>query len=206
MDPTAENILRAIRDLLNGSGTLGATKIQGDTANDAVDAGNPVKIGGRAEATVPAAVADGDRVNALFDLLGRAVVNLIDSSGNSLTNAQGLKSWDCLTDESGNALTVKWSTPLNLAASATGTTCIAAVASKKIRVLALFCVAGGTATNLTFLSDTTVKTPLIANGANGGVVLPYNPKGWFETTSGEALKVTSGAGSTTGIHVQYAEV
>lgn len=51
------------------SGTLG-----GDVANDAVDSGNPVKIGGKALSANPTAVASGDRVNALFDLQGRLVV------------------------------------------------------------------------------------------------------------------------------------
>jgi hypothetical protein len=206
MDPTAENLLREIRALLAGTSPTGASKVQGDTANDAADAGNPVKIGGRAEATVATAVADGDRVNGWFDLLGRLVVNFADSSGNSLTNAQGVKTWDQLTDQSGNALTVKWSGPANIAASTSGQIIVDAVVGKKIRVLGLFCVTGGTATDITFESDGTPKTPLIANGVNGGIVLPYNPKGWFETAASEALKATTGAGSTTGVHVQYAEV
>ena len=54
----------------------------GDVAHDAADAGNPVKIGGKAETTAPAAVADGDRVNAWFDEYGRLVVVLQDTSGN----------------------------------------------------------------------------------------------------------------------------
>lgn len=50
------------------SGTLG-----GDVANDAVDSGNPVKIGGKALSANPAAVTSGDRVNALYDLQGRQI-------------------------------------------------------------------------------------------------------------------------------------
>lgn len=46
--------------------------IFGDIAHDAVDSGNPIKIGGKAGdyGDVPAAVADLDRVNALFDRYG----------------------------------------------------------------------------------------------------------------------------------------
>src|SRR5213082_747725 len=84
---------------------------------------------------------------------------------------------------------------LNLAASATQTSVVAAVTGKRIRVLAVYAVAGGTATNLTFNSNTTAITPLLANAANGGVVLPLNPAGWFQTTAGEALTATTGAGS-----------
>jgi len=52
----------------------GGLFVTGDVANDGVDAGNPVKVGGRASAalTVPTAVsADGDRVAAWLDRSGR---------------------------------------------------------------------------------------------------------------------------------------
>lgn len=43
----------------------------GDVAHDAVDSGNPVKIGGTARTSSPTAVADGDRVNASFTKTGK---------------------------------------------------------------------------------------------------------------------------------------
>lgn len=46
----------------------------GNLAHDAVDAGFPLKIGGQARITNPAAVVDADRVNAIFDKLGKQVV------------------------------------------------------------------------------------------------------------------------------------
>lgn len=57
-------------------GENNAGRITGDIAHDAVDAGRPVKIGGRAVDPVllPPDVAAGDRVNALFDLKGRLFV------------------------------------------------------------------------------------------------------------------------------------
>lgn len=95
----------------------------------------------------------------------------------------------------------------NVAQSQTDSSIVAAVSGKVIRVVAATAVAGGTATNLTFNSKGsgagTAISPLYANGINGGEVLPFNPSGWFETTSGEALTVTTGAGSTTGILVTY---
>lgn len=98
----------------------------------------------------------------------------------------------------------------NVAASQTDSAIVAAVTSKKIRVLAMYAVAGGTATSLTFNSKPggagTAKSAAFANGANGGEILPFSPVGWFETASGEGLSVTTGAGSTTGIGVVYIEV
>ena len=43
-------------------------------AHDAVDSGDPLKIGGKASTAAPTAVSVGDRVNAWFDLNGRLVV------------------------------------------------------------------------------------------------------------------------------------
>ena len=51
----------------------GNQKVVGDIAHDDIDEGNPVKIGGKAQSTPPADVASGDRVDAYFDLKGRAV-------------------------------------------------------------------------------------------------------------------------------------
>ena len=48
----------------------------GNVAHDAADSGNPVKIGGKAANSTPAAVSAGDRVNAWLDLNGRLVVNV----------------------------------------------------------------------------------------------------------------------------------
>lgn len=107
------------------------------------------------------------------------------------------------------ALTPKFALD-NVAASATDDAVIAAVASKKLRVLSLAIVCGATATNITFNSKPagagTAISCLFANAANGGVVLPFNPVGWFETASGEGLSCTTGAGATTGIQVTYVEV
>lgn len=103
------------------------------------------------------------------------------------------------------ALTPKFA-KANIAASSTDSSVVAAVASKKIRVLAAFVVAGATATNVTFNSASTAKSALIATGANSGIALSFNPVGWFETVAGEALTVTTGTGSTVGVQVVYVEV
>lgn len=50
----------------------------GNVAHDAADSGNPLKMGGKALTTVatPAAVANGDRVDAWFDAQGRQQVRV----------------------------------------------------------------------------------------------------------------------------------
>lgn len=48
--------------------------VSGDVAHDSGDAGEPVKIGGKALTAVPTAVTANDRVNAQFDVYGRQVM------------------------------------------------------------------------------------------------------------------------------------
>lgn len=58
---------RALGDSSNG------TLVSGNLASDAVDAGNPVKVGAQARTTNPTAVADADRVNLIADKLGKLI-------------------------------------------------------------------------------------------------------------------------------------
>lgn len=51
--------------------------VSGDVAHDAADAGEPVKIGGKAATAWPAAVANADRCDAMFDKFGRQVVTSV---------------------------------------------------------------------------------------------------------------------------------
>jgi hypothetical protein len=66
------------------NGASDGASVSGDTAHDAVDAGEPVKIGGRASTSTPSAVAGGDRVDAFFDEFGRLHVrNMAYDSGST---------------------------------------------------------------------------------------------------------------------------
>lgn len=56
-----------------GSNTVGTMSVIGNVASDSVDSGNPIKIGGQARTSNPTAVAEGDRVNAIFDKLGKQI-------------------------------------------------------------------------------------------------------------------------------------
>ena len=74
------------------------------------------------------------------------------------------------------------------AANSGNNTLVAAVASKKIRVLSIMGIAAG-AVSMYFTSGAggTVifggSTNKIALASNGGFVLPFNPVGWFENSS-----------------------
>jgi hypothetical protein len=107
-------------------------------------------------------------------------------------------------------MALKGSAFANVAASQTDSSLVAAVSGKKIRVKALAFVCGATATTATFNSKGsgagTACSPLFANAANGGAVLGHNPEGWFETETGEALTLTTGAGAPTGVIVKYVTV
>lgn len=95
--------------------------------------------------------------------------------------------------------------PISVNASQSNSTLIAAVPTKKIRVIAISMTAGATATTVTLQSNATAIGPATALAINGGICYPPNPLGWFETVAGEALKVTTGAGSTTGYQILYVE-
>ena len=109
------------------------------------------------------------------------------------------------------ALTPKFA---KIACAASGNnTIVAAVAAKKIRVLSAALVVAA-ATNIYFVDgagspvalfgDSTNKVNL---AANGGFVLPFNPVGWFETsTTNVALNLNLSAANTAGGGICYVEV
>ncbi len=70
-----------------GGGFITVTGAAGDTAHDAADAGNPVKIGGVALVTHSVAnVVSGDRTNVLTDKIGRLI--MISSQSRDLLGKQ----------------------------------------------------------------------------------------------------------------------
>lgn len=95
----------------------------------------------------------------------------------------------------------------SVAASTTDSVLVAGGAGKIIVTAVFFNEGDTTASAVTFNSkgsgSGTAISPPLKTSANGGVVLPYNPAGWFGTVAGEALTVTTGAGSTTGVIVTY---
>lgn len=93
------------------------------------------------------------------------------------------------------------------AATSGDNTLVAAVASKKIRVLSLFLVSSGTV-NARFESGAggTALTGQMNLVANSGFTLPFSPLGWFETAANTLLNLElSGAVSCDGC-LTYIEV
>jgi hypothetical protein len=98
----------------------------------------------------------------------------------------------------------------SIAASATDSVLVAAVTGSKIRVHAFMLNQGDTtASTITFNSKGagagTAIFPGLKYAANGGTTSTEGT-GWFETNRGEALTVTTGAGSTSGVVVIYSIV
>jgi len=95
-----------------------------------------------------------------------------------------------------------------IAASTSGNnTIVAAVTSKKIRVLSAWFVAAGTV-NAKFQSGAsgTDLTGLFYGVINAGAVLPFNPAGWFESASGVLLNLNLSAAIAVGGSITYIEV
>lgn len=146
-------------------------------------------------------------------------VKLID--GNiSGTNKGGISSIGMKTDGTGftQPMTADSSVMINGANSVTpqfatfgvsasgANTIITGIASKHIRVLAL-AISANAAVAVKWQSHTTPTdiTGLLTCAASGdGEVLPFNPIGWFQTLSGEALDINLSAGSVyVGGHITY---
>lgn len=101
-------------------------------------------------------------------------------------------------------------TPLfaTLTASASGaTTVIAAVGGKRIRVIAYDFMANGTV-NVKFQSHVTPTdlTGLYYLIANTGKVNNFNPVGWFQTVSGEALDINLSGNISVGGSIVYVTI
>lgn len=92
-------------------------------------------------------------------------------------------------------------------ASSGDNTAIAAVTSKKIRVLALFLVSAGTV-NVRFESGAsgTALTGQMNLVANSGFTLPPNQFGWFETASNTLLNIELSAGVSVDGCIVYCEI
>jgi len=71
-----------------------------------------------------------------------------------------------------------------------------------IRVLSMALVSTG-ANAVKFQSASTDISATWPLAANGGLVLPYNEHGWFQTAANEALNVNLGTATATGVHIQY---
>lgn len=92
-----------------------------------------------------------------------------------------------------------------ISASASGDL-VALVASKKIRVVSFFIVVATAVTVKLQSGASSDLTGAMPFGANGGISLPYNPNGWFQTVSGEKLNMVLGSGVAVAGGLSYIEV
>lgn len=94
---------------------------------------------------------------------------------------------------------------------------VAAVTGKRIRVLAVAIVGAGTAVGAYFrtssggaaiFGSSSSPIPIDKSGAAGpaGLVLPFNPIGWMQTASGEALGLNLSAAQAVTGGLVYVEV
>jgi hypothetical protein len=97
-------------------------------------------------------------------------------------------------------LTIK-STFVN-AASLGSNTILSAAPGMSIRVIDV-AVVSTLANNVKFQSAANDISALFPLGANGGLVLPFNEHGWFQTNIGEALNVNLSVATPTGVHINY---
>jgi len=77
-----------------GASAVDALAVGGGTAHDAVDSGNPIKIGFHVETALPTAVAANDRANGICDVFGRQLTSHIDA---------GMQIWKSYNDTSSRA-------------------------------------------------------------------------------------------------------
>jgi hypothetical protein len=97
----------------------------------------------------------------------------------------------------------------NVAASQTDQVLVAAIPGGRIEVLAVAINQGaGTASPVTFNSKgsgagTAISPTFTYSPAGGSNLGDAGAASWFRTNKGEALTVTTGAGSTTGVIVVY---
>lgn len=79
-EPYNEILYKAAEKTIAGSGGTAAdpSVVVGNVAHDTVDSGAPIKIGAKAESTIPAAVADGDRVDVWASTLGAVAMFPVD--------------------------------------------------------------------------------------------------------------------------------
>lgn len=79
---------------------------------------------------------------------------------------------------------------------------VSAVNGKSIRVTGVALVTT-LANSVKFLSAATDISATFPLGANGGIVLPFNEHGWFQTNSGEALNLNLSVATATGLSITY---
>lgn len=217
-------------------GTLGGTEkavVTSDGLGVNLSTGDKARIGAISETAASSDTADSglnglakrllQRMTALIALLPASIGTRTAAGSMSVTVASDDPAYAALVSIRDATATVNvaqdtatiknGSTSLTpkfvaIAASSSGNnTILAAVTSKKIRVLAYNFISNGTV-NGKFQSGAsgTDLTGLKYCVANSGICAPFNPVGWFETASGTLLNLNLSAGIAVGGELVYIEV
>lgn len=155
---------------------------QGNVAHAGADAGNPIKVGGKAKTTQPTAVTDAQRTDATYDKMGRQVV--------VLGHIRDLISLQQTT----------------IASSSAETTIITAVASEFHDIASLVITnASATAVTVTIKDATAGTTRYIIDlAANGGAVIcPAIPIPQLAAVNNNWTATLSNATTTVHITAQF---
>ena len=118
----------------------------GDVAHDGVDSGNPIKVGGKARNANPAAVANGDRVDAFFDLRGKQIIGLNaprELVGNQVTTITSSTTETTIVTAGGSGVYRDLTSLTVTNKSATGTVCTLKDASAGTTRGIYYAAAGG---------------------------------------------------------------
>lgn len=123
----------------------------GDVASGSSDSGNPCKVGGQARTTNPTAVTDGQRVNAVFDKVGRQIV--VTGHARELTGVQ----------------------QTTITSSTAETTIVTAVASTFLDLVNLSITNSSATATLVTLKDATAGTTrgIWSIAAGGGISISF---------------------------------
>ncbi len=196
----------------------------GGVASGASDTGNPVKVGGRYNSSAPT-LTNGQRGDLQLDASanlkvaiasGGATAGTAGTPGSDVLSVQGIASMTPVitagglrTDAIMNAQTALTPKFAAIAASSSGNnTLVAAVTSKKVRVLAYSLIGNG-AVNAKFqsgASGTDLTGLKYIAAAGGGICAPFNPVGWFETGSNTLLNLNLSGAVAVGGELVYVEV
>lgn len=137
-------------------------------------------------------------LNAGTASIGTAAVILINTANWTVSNRQ-----DVMSMASNNVTVYSYTTGIEC--SATNNLIISASANRIFKVLG-YSLMSQVANNALFQSGsnlTELKTGTMFFGGSGGIVMPYNPMGWFNVTAGSPLYLKLATANSVGGVISY---
>lgn len=202
VDVTGAPGSRTATDVLIGTvlGSIGETAPGSDTGSSGLN-GRLQRIAQRLSSLMA-------QIPTSLTVLGNLKVAIVEDLVGSLLDSDSISSVTLNTKSMVNGATTLTPKFAKISAAGSGdNTLVAAVTSKKIRVLSYTFICAGTV-NVKFQSgaagtDLTGSKPFVANG---GMVCPFNPLGWFESASGVLLNLNLSGAVAVGGELVYVEI